>query len=47
MFFLLASLDERILHWISHGGYVVLFGLLFSCGLGLPLPEDIPLLVYS
>lgn len=26
-------------------GYLVLFGLLFACGLGLPLPEDIPLLV--
>jgi membrane protein DedA with SNARE-associated domain len=26
-------------------GYFVLFGLLFACGLGLPLPEDIPLLV--
>jgi membrane protein DedA with SNARE-associated domain len=36
-------------HWIvaqlQHGSYVVLFGLLFSCGLGLPLPEDIPLLI--
>lgn len=29
---------------IEAGGYVVLFGLLFACGLGLPLPEDIPLL---
>src|SRR5678815_5585985 len=27
------------------GGYYVLFGLLFACGLGLPLPEDIPLIV--
>ncbi len=27
------------------GGYFVLFGLLFACGLGLPLPEDIPLTV--
>jgi membrane protein DedA with SNARE-associated domain len=26
-------------------GYSVLFGLLFSCGLGLPLPEDIPLML--
>ncbi len=31
--------------WISAGGYVVLFGLLFACGLGLPLPEDIPLII--
>jgi membrane protein DedA with SNARE-associated domain len=30
---------------IGFAGYLVLFGLLFSCGLGLPLPEDIPLLV--
>jgi membrane protein DedA with SNARE-associated domain len=30
---------------IGAGGYFVLFGLLFSCGLGLPIPEDIPLLV--
>src|SRR3954464_8744490 len=27
------------------GGYAVLFGLLFACGLGLPLPEDIPLMI--
>ena len=27
------------------GGYALLFGLLFCCGLGLPLPEDIPLLL--
>src|SRR3954469_1180166 len=27
------------------GGYAVLFGLLFACGLGLPLPEDIPLIL--
>jgi membrane protein DedA with SNARE-associated domain len=26
-------------------GYPMLFGLLFSCGLGVPLPEDIPLLL--
>jgi membrane protein DedA with SNARE-associated domain len=30
---------------IGWGGYVVLFALLFSCGLGMPLPEDIPLMV--
>jgi len=34
-----------ILHWMERGSYFVLFGLLFSCGLGLPLPEDIPLLI--
>ena len=41
---------ERKIHWvldhmdIGRKGYVVLFSLLFSCGLGVPLPEDIPLL---
>jgi membrane protein DedA with SNARE-associated domain len=30
--------------WISHGGPLMIFALLFACGLGLPLPEDIPLL---
>jgi Fe-Mn family superoxide dismutase len=34
----------KIQGWISAGGYFVLFGLLFACGLGLPLPEDIPLI---
>jgi membrane protein DedA with SNARE-associated domain len=34
----------KIQDWISAGGYFVLFGLLFACGLGLPLPEDIPLI---
>ena len=36
-------------HWITtqlqNGSYIVLFLLLFSCGLGMPLPEDIPLLI--
>jgi membrane protein DedA with SNARE-associated domain len=31
--------------WFQTGGYIILFGLLFACGLGLPLPEDIPLLL--
>src|SRR5262245_39475447 len=31
--------------WISAVGYPALFGLLFACGLGLPLPEDIPLVI--
>jgi membrane protein DedA with SNARE-associated domain len=31
--------------WISTVGYPALFGLLFACGLGLPLPEDIPLII--
>jgi membrane protein DedA with SNARE-associated domain len=38
---------ERVVELMDIGwaGYLVLFGLLFSCGLGMPLPEDIPLLV--
>src|SRR5437868_744271 len=36
---------ESVEKWIYTGGYFVLFGLLFLCGLGLPVPEDIPLLI--
>ena len=36
---------EVIERLVEAGGYLVLFGLLFACGLGLPLPEDIPLIV--
>ena len=36
---------EQVQAWIEWGGYFILFGLLFACGLGLPLPEDIPLLL--
>jgi membrane protein DedA with SNARE-associated domain len=38
---------ERVVELLDIGwaGYGVLFALLFSCGLGMPLPEDIPLLV--
>ncbi len=42
---LLAFSFQTIDGWIETGGYVVLFGLLFACGLGLPLPEDIPLMI--
>src|SRR5215469_10858841 len=35
---------DHIWKWIEHYGYFGIFGLLFCCGLGLPLPEDIPLL---
>jgi membrane protein DedA with SNARE-associated domain len=35
---------DSVQQWMAAGGYFVLFGLLFACGLGLPLPEDIPLL---
>jgi membrane protein DedA with SNARE-associated domain len=33
----------QVEHWLEAGGYLVLFALLFACGLGMPLPEDIPL----
>lgn len=42
---LLAFSFQTIDTWIEAGGYAVLFGLLFACGLGLPLPEDIPLMI--
>lgn len=41
----LAFSFQTIDGWIEAGGYAMLFGLLFACGLGLPLPEDIPLLI--
>lgn len=40
-----ALLDPtQIMGLLEAGSYLLLFGLLFACGLGLPLPEDIPLL---
>jgi membrane protein DedA with SNARE-associated domain len=36
---------DQVQGWIQAGGYLALFGLLFACGLGLPLPEDIPLII--
>ena len=36
---------DSVEQWLIAGGYFALFGLLFACGLGLPLPEDIPLTV--
>lgn len=33
----------QIESWMEAGGYLLLFGLLLSCGLGVPIPEDIPL----
>lgn len=38
------SLDQ-VESWFQAGGYFILFGLLIFCGLGLPVPEDIPLLL--
>jgi membrane protein DedA with SNARE-associated domain len=42
--FAFLSLDT-VQGWIATGGFAVLFLLLFACGLGLPLPEDIPLII--
>jgi membrane protein DedA with SNARE-associated domain len=44
-FFLALFTAERVEAWVTWGGSLVIFALLFACGLGLPLPEDIPLLV--
>jgi membrane protein DedA with SNARE-associated domain len=35
---------QTIFTHLAAGGYVLLFGLLVACGMGLPLPEDIPLI---
>ncbi len=45
MHFLALLSPERVEAWVTWGGSLVIFALLFACGLGLPLPEDIPLLV--
>ncbi|HVY44566.1 MAG TPA: DedA family protein [Minicystis sp.] len=42
--FLSATFDGLVQNWMTTGGYFALFALLFSCGLGLPVPEDVPLL---
>jgi membrane protein DedA with SNARE-associated domain len=42
---ILAFAFDSVEQWIAAGGYFMLFGLLFLCGLGLPLPEDIPLMI--
>src|SRR4051812_49448370 len=47
--YLLAFSFTTIQRWVSErgftGGVIIVFLLLFACGLGLPLPEDIPLIV--
>jgi membrane protein DedA with SNARE-associated domain len=45
MDFLAVFSPEQVEAWFEWGGYFILFGLLFACGLGLPMPEDIPLLL--
>ena len=44
-FLIVASLIVKVGNILAAGSYFALFGLLFACGLGLPLPEDIPLLI--
>jgi membrane protein DedA with SNARE-associated domain len=44
-FFLGLLSPERVEAWVTWGGSAMIFALLFACGVGLPLPEDIPLLV--
>jgi membrane protein DedA with SNARE-associated domain len=36
---------DQIEGYIAAVGYPALFGLLFLCGFGLPVPEDIPLII--
>lgn len=36
---------DQIQGEIATVGYPALFGLLFACGFGLPLPEDVPLII--
>jgi len=36
---------DTVRQWIERYGYAALFGFLFTCGLGLPVPEDIPLII--
>jgi membrane protein DedA with SNARE-associated domain len=47
--FLLAFTFTTVQNWITtrgfFGGVAVTFLLLFACGLGLPVPEDIPLII--
>ena len=44
-FVIFASILFSVEKWMHAGGYFVLFALLFACGVGLPLPEDIPLMI--
>src|SRR5436305_14552790 len=43
-FVLAAVTPERMSQMLQSGGYLLLFGFLFLCGMGLPIPEDIPLI---
>ncbi len=41
---LLAIEASTVLHYILEYQYVAMFGVLFLCGVGLPLPEEVPLI---
>ena len=43
--FVAVTILTHVQNLMSTWGYPVLFGLLFGCGLGLPVPEDVPLLL--
>lgn len=43
--FLVGTVLSRVQDLMGTWGYPVLFGLLLSCGMGVPLPEDIPLIL--
>src|ERR1700722_1871724 len=40
----LEQLHDHVRFWIEAGGYPALFGILLACGLGFPVPEDVPLI---
>ena len=44
-FIILGSILFSVEKWVQAGGYLVIFGLLLACGVGLPLPEDVPLMI--
>lgn len=35
---------DKVEDWVAYGGPWMIFGLLFLCGLGFPLPEEIPIM---
>ncbi|QOV88599.1 DedA family protein [Humisphaera borealis] len=35
---------DKVEDWVAYGGPWMVFGLLFLCGLGFPLPEEIPIM---
>jgi len=35
---------DKVEDWVAYGGPWMIFGLLFLCGLGFPLPEEVPIM---